>query len=326
MKLEIFYVPVLAAVLACGCGQKMDELNDREKPGEVVTLGVSIPVSGTKVTDVSGEGALNSLQVFVFRKDGTLEAEAREEAGTLSLSCTTGDRDVYAVTNAPLIEDVMSLDDLKTKLSYLSENSPGSFVMSGSRGVKLTQSTSVEIEVKRLVARICIRKITNNFTLEQYRTGAIRLKGIYLLNVQSAVKYLGTVSVLLWSNLHTFDPGMMPDLLYSGALDEPLDYGSPYDTANYFYCYPNPVQDDTSEQSADARYTRLVVELDLNGTSYYYPVSIPGIERNKHYEISELTITRLGSSSPDEPVSSLAASFTLKVKDWEEGTTLEPVI
>ncbi|MGN0189879.1 MAG: fimbrial protein, partial [Candidatus Cryptobacteroides sp.] len=313
--------------LACGCGQKMEGTDYFTEEGDKVTLDVSVPLSSaTKVTDVTGETTVNSLQVFVFRKDGVLEAEARESGKTLSLSCTTGEKDVYAVTNAPQISGIRTLDNLKSKVSSLSENSPSSFVMSGMTGVDLDGPASVEIEVKRLVARVCIRKITNNFTLEQYRTGAVRIKGIYLLNAQSSSRCLGGLPELTWTNLHTFNSTALPDLLYSGAMNAALDYGTPYETANYFYCYPNPTADDSSEAGAAARFTRLVVEVDMGGTSYYYPVSIPGIERNKSYEITELTITRLGSASPDEPVSSLTATFTLKVLDWEPGSTLDPTI
>lgn len=327
MKQKIFFAAVLVTALACGCEQKMNYSDYEKEEGDVVTLDVSVPFSsGTKVTDVSGEATLNSLQVFVFRKDGVLEAEARDNAETLSLSCTKGAKDVYAVVNAPQISGIRTLDNLKSKVSALSENTPTSFVMSGDKDVTLSGPTSVEIEVKRLVARVCIRKITNNFTLEQYRTGAVKIKGIYLLNAQSSSKYLGGLPALTWTNLHSFNSTAIPNLLYSGVMSTALNYGTPYDTANYFYCYPNPTADDTSEAGTGARFTRLVVELDIDGKSYYYPVSIPGIERNKSYEITELKITRLGSASPDEPVSSLTATFTLKVLDWEPGSTLDPTI
>lgn len=327
MKNKIFLAAVLTAALACACGQKMTEPSREQTIGEEMTLDVSIPVpSGTKVTDVTSEGKVNSLQVFVFRKDGVLEAEARETAQTLSLSCTSGEKDVYAVVNAPQITGVKTLDNLKSKVSSLSENTPSSFVMSGEKTVTLSGPTSVEIEVKRLVARVGIRKITNNFTLEQYRTGAAKIKGIYLLNAQSSSKYFGGLPSLTWANLHTFNSATMPNLLYSGVMDTALNYGTPYESANYFYCYPNPTADDSSEAGSGARFTRLVVELDVNGKSYYYPVSIPSIERNKSYEITELTITRLGSGSPDDPVSSLNATFTLKVADWDEISTLTPTI
>lgn len=327
MKIKIFFAAVLMTALACGCGQKMNCPEFEPVDGDNVTLDVSVPLSsGTKVTDVAGEATVNSLQVFVFRKDGVLEAEARDDANTLSLSCTTGPKDVYAVANAPRITGINTLNSLKSKVSALSENSPTSFVMSGVKDVTLSGPTSVEIEVKRLVARVCIRKITNNFTLEQYRTGVVKIKGIYLLNVQSSFQYLGDLPALTWTNLHSFNSNAIPDLLYSGVMNTALNYGTPYETSNYFYCYPNPTADDTSEAGTGARFTRLVVELDINGKSYYYPVSIPGIERNKSYEITELKITRLGAASPDEPVSSLTATFTLKVLDWEPGATLDPTI
>jgi hypothetical protein len=59
----------------------------------------------------------------------------------------------------------------------------------------------------------------------------------------------------------------------------------------------------------------LVIEATLDGTTYYYPVSIPIIQSNKTYTISELKITVPGSLSPDIPVSKQAVKGTITIAD-----------
>ena len=72
--------------------------------------------------------------------------------------------------------------------------------------------------------------------------------------------------------------------------------------------------------------TRLVVEAELDGKLYYYPVTFKdGIASNMTYDV-KIKITRLGSSSPDLPVDSVSAGFTVEVQPWGEVTEVEEII
>ena len=49
---------------------------------EKVELSVTVPVSSmTKVTDIGNENAVNRVQVFVFREDGSIDAWSIAESG-----------------------------------------------------------------------------------------------------------------------------------------------------------------------------------------------------------------------------------------------------
>ena len=74
------------------------------------------------------------------------------------------------------------------------------------------------------------------------------------------------------------------------------------------YCYPNDSDDDMMGSPP----TRMVVQGDIDGATYYYPVDINregfgytsgphGLSRNVKYSYS-LLITRKGSTDPDTPV------------------------
>ena len=68
-----------------------------------------------------------------------------------------------------------------------------------------------------------------------------------------------------------------------------------------------------------------MVAATISGTKYYYPVTINTPERNKAYTV-ELTITGLGSTDPDQPVSKGAITASVTVQEWLPGTTYEETI
>jgi hypothetical protein len=90
--------------------------------------------------------------------------------------------------------------------------------------------------------------------------------------------------------------------------------GSSYTNEHYFYCYPNLT--DTK--------TRLVVEAVVGGYTYYYPVTLDAVDANTSYDYN-LTITRLGSDSPDVPVEEGTVTFTVTVKDWVQQNVNETI-
>lgn len=318
MKKIFFTAAVLAVISGTSCTK--DENVAPAQVGEVgkATLQVSVPVDATKATTTPSEDAVSSLQVFVFRtEDGTLDAYQSAENTTLTVNCTTGEKDIVALVNAPDMTEITTLTGLKTAVSNLSDNEINKFVMYGiDEKVNVTEGNSYEtITVSRLVARIGISKITNDFSLPQYQQMDFLITGIYLVNAVGDVQYDGTSSPSVWYNKGG-NCGDLTDLLYDECDNCNLDYGESYTTWHYFYCYPNP----TEAESDAASFTRLVVETTLDGTTWYYPVNIEGIESNHAYDI-ELTITRLGSSSADEAISMADAEFTISVTDWTEETT-----
>lgn len=75
-----------------------------------------------------------------------------------------------------------------------------------------------------------------------------------------------------------------------------------------FYAYPNP--------NRGFGETRLVIECVIQGRRYYYPLSLPPLERSISYEL-DVCITRLGSDDPDTPVKTGWAEVSLRVLPWE---------
>lgn len=287
-----------------------------------VNVSIAVPLpAATKVTGTDGEDTVNSLQVFVFRPDGVLEAYRNTAGNNAEVECTVGPKDIAAVVNAPEITGVRTKAELEGRISSLADSSPGSFVMSGIVTCEISSASgTVEVSVSRLVARISIQKITNKMELEQYRGSEFRIKRVYLVNAAGDRKYFGGHSPSVWYNSgHCEGQGELPELLNSGEIEAEVLYGTSYEQAHYLYCYPNPSETGAESSPELPGYTRLVVEIAIDGKLYYYPVSVENVKSNFTYNISELVVTRLGSGDPDIPVSVHEASFSVEVAPWEKG-------
>ena len=84
------------------------------------------------------------------------------------------------------------------------------------------------------------------------------------------------------------------------------------------------------------RHTKMVLEVEYAGATYYYPIPIAkngvypmgdasddgtgyeGIVSNLSYEIDELVLTRLGSRNPDESVLPADVKFNIRVNAWTQ--------
>ena len=169
----------------------------------------------TKVVDQteSAEKTINDVQVFVFNKaTGKLDASLRKDglsgSGTVALtdplSCTRGQREVWAVVNAPVnyvdgadADRVTSLNQLKAITTSLTDNYPSNLIMVGYADKELTQaSEAITVDVKRICAAVVLKSVKNEMAVPAYSVdGAVKITGAYLLNVPSEQNYaLGIAS------------------------------------------------------------------------------------------------------------------------------------
>lgn len=329
----MFFMAALAIMCTISCDRR--ELAAGRIEEENVLLNVSVPSLGTKAAGVTddSETAVNSLQVFVFRKNGELDACSSERDGeSLSLSTTSGLKDIVAVTNAPEITGVTSLAVLEEKVTDLKENAAGNLVMSGTREFDVRpDNASVEIDVTRRVARIYLTSVINDFTSEAYRNEEFRIEKIYLVNAAGSTGYMKDIQADLYYN-----KGMLAvdqtDVNFKAILQDEkvsavVEYGeaNAYTTPHYFYCYPNAGTVDTEKQDGGLKCTKLVIEATLAGKTTYYPVAIGNILANHKYNV-QVRITRPGSEDPDIPVSFYDATVTVNVNPWDEGQNTDVTI
>ena len=319
MKKSIFaFAATLAALVACNKNEATPMQPQDQESLVPCELTVGICGAMTKATAVAAdnEAKVNRLQVFVFRGDDLDAYASVENAKELTLSCTAGERVVYALVNAPDYSTVPGKAALLAKVSELEANTLTNFEMVGSKTVTLPQSEKVSIDVNRIASRVVLKKITRSFTSAALQALDFTVDAIYLVNVAGNTSYDLTAAPAAWYNVAE-NKNELASLLYD-APAAPIVNGQSYPTAHTFYAYPNDLAVNT---------TRIVIETTLGETKYYYPINLPAMDSNKSYEIEEVKITRPGSDNPDEPVSFADATFSINVIDWTvvpvtEGTTI----
>lgn len=324
MKKKIFGVLTAVAVLSACEGKDVCE----QRPEESEKVSLEVVMSSSETTKVSGAGgneekSVSNYQVLVYDMSSRmLESYDNPDptAESVTLQCTTGPKEVVVLANAPDMSAVVSYDAFISKSSFLSENSAGSLVMEGHTSCDISSAVnSVTVDIRRVVSKVVLEGISLDFESETYNDLDFVLKSVYLTNAAADKKYLAkNAEPTTWYNkiVRTSAPEV-DGIIYESLSDIELQNKDEYTAKHHFYCYPNPYQEDTF--SADVwspRPTRLVVEAELGGDLYYYPVSLPVLKQNTRYHVS-LRIVRPGATSPEQDMGKYAASFTIKVEEWE---------
>ena len=323
MKKIAFLAAVAATLCTVACNKNMDtqsnEIPDPAQQQERCELKVKVrsgDLVQTKSTTITSanEVQVNNLQVFVFRRDALDAYATVNNDDELSVSCTAGEREVYALVNCPDLSAVSTKTALLATSSLLSGNSGTSFQMIGHQNeVDLPDDSPVTIDVHRIAARVVIKKISRAFTVSALAAKTFTIDQIFLINVAGDINFGETAAPSVWFNKQAY--GSEQAAFTYDAPAASLANNASYSTVHNFYAYPNP-SSDSDAAVWSARHTRLVVKATLGTDVYYYPITLPVLEANKSYEIEELILTRPGSDNPDKPVTFQDCTFEINVVDW----------
>lgn len=324
MKKVLYFLAASAAALCTiACNKDLNQNVPSQNQGlfeEGQKCEVAVGIVGSERTKATGstaddEVAVKKLQIFVFRGDALDAYGVVENKDSLKLSCTAGQRTIYALVNDVDRSTIKTKTDLLAAVSDYNNTLTGGFAMIGSTDKTLPQTGKITIEVNRLASRVVIKKISRNFTSAALAAMDFKIEKIWIQNVAADINLGLTAAPTTWLNKQELDAVI--DKYTCDKPDASVANGSAYETKHTFFCYPNPTVDDSSDATWCARHTRLVVQVKL-GTSdtYYYPITLPVLEYNKSYEIENLTLTRPGSDNPDVPVTFQDCTFDINIKPW----------
>lgn len=325
-KFFAFAASAAVSVLSVFTGCQKDVMSDH-KSDEKVTLKVSVQNPDTKVLSGADETGIKSYQVFLFNENGVVEDYVNQASSDITLDCTTGDKTVIVLANAPDLGDVVDMEMLSTKTSLLSDNAPDALVMEGRQNVKILSSDGayISVAVARKVARVELASLKLAIDMPQYNSLPFKVQSVYLINVPAEMPYFNYVESSLWYNKSGYVQEDYNDLIYDDMEDFEITAETPYTAQNVFYCYPNKIPQDSFEAEWCPRNTRLVVEATLGDEKYYYPVRLPKLEHNMRYEVN-LVITRPGLPTPDSNFKKFDADFNITVSEWIQGSKISQEI
>ena len=304
---KLYFAAIAAAFVFTGCAEGQADLPQVGNSEGLVELTVSVSDAQTKTTGQNYlDKIINDIQIFVFNKYGVYETSATAENYTLKLSCTSGHKQIVALVNADPVSDVLNISDLGAIKSDLASVGNGELVMVGTKEVDLPCEGPVVIDVTRLVGRVVLKSVYLDFALPQHQRLSFEITDVYVVNAAGDRAYLEENEPSFWYNEGACDPAATLPHLYDAVVDGSLvSRGPKYETNHYFYCYPNNTE----------KKTRLVVEALRGGNPYYYPITLDEIRSNHAYAY-DLTITRLGSDSPNVPVDESVVTYTAVTGEW----------
>ena len=305
-------------------------------PSEKVGITFSILETDTRTTVTSGERNVDRWTLMLFRDGRLIDVGTAGSNSPIQCSLEAGSYTAYAIANPPPSfrpESYSSFAKFSKAESDLRDNSLSQLVMFGSRTISVSSQNDrpQTIGVNRLVAKVGIQKISTDFTDPDLQAKTFRLKAIYLTNCygktllrsdENASEMDSDASC--WYNrmgFHT-DNGV-DDLLSDRGIDFMITASSPYVQEHHYYCYPNQIEQDSRSGSWSVRHTRLVLEADISGKTYFYPITLPTMQRNKTYIVEEAIIQKLGSTDPErEEPGSIDVVFDTSTGDWDSAYTV----
>lgn len=331
MKRKIFVAAsVLVAMISCERNEGSQSVNTG---ADKAMLEVRMVSEDTKVSGEGGdeEKSVSDYQVLVYDMSSrSLESYAKPDpdAVDVQFECRLGEKEIVVLANAPDMSDMISYDAFLVKKSYLADNSEGHLVMEGNASMDLSLSGgSVTVDLRRMVSKVILDGITVDFEHDEYDDLDFILKKIYLTNVAGDMTYSAeTADPTLWYNkIVQTSSDDVDGMILETFTDVNLKGATDYTSSHHFYCYPNPYENDDFSLQWSPRPTRLVVEAELGGEVYYYPVSLPVLERNNRYHVT-LHIVRPGAKTPEQEMDRHAASFTINIVGWQGSSSVSETI
>lgn len=301
--------------LFCGCSRYSAGVEDGSAAGLEKNTLVYLKSSSTSAP-------LSGLDIFVF-KDGSIKSldsyikVAGQTDGPINVLSGEGDRILAVIANANLneaqIKGIRSLEDLEAISVSLRDEVAGMPVMSAQKEYFAGLGEPLTLMLEPLASKVTVRlSIRPKGELKGLKATNV---SAYLTNVNGSCQLMRQdgfrpVEILNNGRLDTSDMESMrsPGLLKS----QPAILREQAGEATYnnfdLYCYPN----DVVQESAGSPFTKLVVQADFGGTTYYYPIPInregfgyksgrSGILRNVNY-VLDVSISKKGSLDPDAPI------------------------
>lgn len=324
---------------------------------------VNISVGGacevqTKATNISyetDEAAVVRWACMIYRDNEESPVyRFYSSDGMLSLkrSMLVGHYTAVVVANYPESgESGISSSRMYTKQELLgratpvTDNQRGSLLMFGVKefNVVADANNEVTINIKRLVSKVSVGSISVDFEKAALQTKSTVLKSIFLTNIYRSSRYGSDLlagellaPVSNWYNaMGPYTGGAAVADIDALVSDTGINHvlqsagGSSrqaMNTQHVFYTYPNPRQkeDDVRTEDWCPRSTRLVMEVDIDGKTYYYNVTMPSMARNIHYNVASVVLKDLGSTDPElETQDAVEVTFGTQLKDsWDSSYTV----
>ena len=294
----------LAALLAGSCSRSWSEPAP-EPTGSLLSFRTKAPAPAE----------IKTLEAIVFRVGDPSRYYASQRllgAGGGSLRLPRGAYRLYLLANLPAFTGSAEEELLSLRADY-ALNEADALQMPGMAEVDLTGDTQIQVPLQRICARIIVE---GDITFDDNSPGG-NLRSAFLLNIPSEWQpFLDGPSAGMYN--HRQVP-ILPDGTLSAADVPALSFvnhsgGSLGDFT--LHAFPNDAEEAT-DRAVEDDVTKLVIAVERGGSLHYYPLGLPGVQRNHVYRISRIRIgAHPGSDMPNAyPKLLTPVRFTLRVAE-----------
>ena len=268
----------------------------------------------------SGKTTVQDLDLLFFQDGPLFLLDAYQHFDAVQGNRVTGTassaaRTVVALSGYPAgaaaWSGIRSYDSLSDVRFRLEDEDPASPILFGSGEAGGTRT----MVLKPMLARITLRSIACDFSGRAYQGEKLTDVRAYLTYASRECRpFAPEDNPVSWLNAGRLDETETATLSHPENVlaDLTPSLGGRIYPSTHFHCYPNP--SDGSEFGRPA--TRLVIEGKLRGTTYYYPIDLPGLEADVQVRM-DVTLTRAGTTDPDTPAAAGSISLESQILDWD---------
>lgn len=307
-------LPVLAVLLTC-----MQSCVSQDLPEERVNVQFTVLNPATKAGPVDQENAVNSLDIFVIRKSDDLVCAHERSSGPNVYVRIPKDITVRYIICANLPEDslkeVLTGAGLDAAIADLSTVTACGFPMRYADEAVFTTDATKDVQLERLMSKVSIKGITCQFMDTYLGNTPATLNAIWLINAAGSSRWDATADPSArWYNARVEDTSLASSVrpYLRVDLSRTVTSSATDDTEYCLYAFPNTYTESTAPYGS----TRLVIDMTIAGTRYYYPITLPVMQPNRNYIIRKVTLRFTGSTDPNEKVELVDIDFLLSILPW----------
>lgn len=268
----------------------------------------------------SGNATLQGVDLLFFQDEPLQRLDAYQHLDDVTGNRVTGTsstaaRTVVILSNYPTgtypwssLRSYESLVDLPFRLDDENPAAPQLYGISDAGKMD-------RVVLRPMLSKITLRSIGCDFSGRPYAGERLQDVRAYLTYASQECRPFAPDDVpTSWLNAGHLDETATAALAHPETVlaDLSPSLGGRIRPAVSFYCYPNP-SDGTTFGSP---VTRLVIEGKLRGTTYYYPIDLPGLRPDVQYRM-DVTLTRAGTTDPDTPAVFGSIRIESRVLDWD---------